>query len=375
MLAQKQLNQIVIANPCGRQPALSADTGSLYCGRRWGRRGFTLIELLVVISIIAILIGILLPALAKYRLQGYVTSATEEMNSVKTACLMYYSNYNAYPGPFSEADIANQSIKTSGGEVVTGTQNMLIGLMGTMYTTSPTSLPSGTAAVSVSGSTGVNAVNPVYVTNPLGSGPIDYSNGNVQQKSYLSPDNTLLLTSPPNGAASSTLPTLYDTFPDGLPILYYRKIPGLPGTTGVPVQLNASASPPGAFYLNSNYYYITNPSLIASSGAAYNEQQQVINGTSYTTALNNNTTYTGALAYEVTNPNGYPAQSPTATITNTSVPNAVGTPVLGGFVLISAGPDRIYGPPLAVDASQGSVGTLTWASAATSDDIIVGGGQ
>ena len=155
--------------------------------------GFTLIELLVVISIIAILIGILLPALSKYRMQGYVTSTTEEMNSVKAACMLYYSSYNAFPGPFSESDIANQTITTAGGPV-TGTQNMLIGLMGTMYTTTPSTLPTGTVLVPVSGS------GSAAVTNPLGGGPIDYANGNQQQKSYLSTDAGLLLTSPPNSS-------------------------------------------------------------------------------------------------------------------------------------------------------------------------------
>ena len=377
MLAQKQINQSMTSQPAQAAGRISVLSSAVSCCRPIARRAFTLIELLVVISIIAILIGILLPALSKFRLQGYITSTTEEMNSVKTACLMYYSNYDAYPGPFSEADIGNQVVKTSSGAVVSGTQNMLIGLMGTMYTSAPSSLPAGTSAVAVSGST--TGYSPVYVTNPLGSGPIDYSNGNVQQKSYLSPDITLLLTSPPNQTASTNLPTLYDTFPDGLPILYYRKIPGLPGPTGVPVQPASPASGytipgPGAFYLNSNDSYILNTSLMATSGAVFNETQQLINGTSYQTALNNNSYHTGALAYEVANPNGYTVPSPNTTaITNTSLPNTQGTPVLGGFVLISAGPDRIYGPPLSTDAS--TQGQLTWASAATNDDIVVGGGQ
>ncbi len=368
---QKQhIKSALIMPPSAPEPA---DLNRMLPSRTFAS-AFTLIELLVVISIIAILIAILLPALAKYRLQGYVTSTTEEMTSVKTACLMYYSNYNAFPGPFSEGDIANQSITTSGGGAVTGTQNMLIGLMGTMYNTSPATLPTGTVAVSVSGSTGANAVNPVYVTNPLGSGPIDYANGNVQQKSYLSLDNALLLTSPPGGSTSSTLPTLYDTFPEGLPILYYRKIPGVLKAGGVPVGTSSAA----AFYLNSNLAYFNNPSLHTSAGTVYNEQQQYISGTNHTSSLNGSSA-TAALAYELVPQSSYTVSTPTATlgssVTPSGAPNAAGMPVVGGFVLISAGPDRMYGPPLATDVSQGSVGTLTWASAATDDDIVVGGGQ
>ena len=241
---------------------------------------------------------------------------------------------------------------------------MLIGLMGTLYTSSPSSVPAGTSLVQVTGSsTGVSSV---YVTNPLGSGPIDYTKGDAQEKSYLSPDVTLLATSPPNQTpASNYLPTLYDTFPDGLPILYYRKLPGLPGTTGVPVQPAAGYTNPGsgAFYLNSNEAYFDNSQLTALSGAIYNEQ----NGTLFKFATN-----TVALAYEVADPSSIPAPS-TATLSNSGPPNTVGTPVRGGFVLISAGPDRIYGPPVSTETS--TIGQLTGASAALNDDIIVAGGQ
>ncbi len=360
MLAQKQLNDLKGVAPPGqcRLPLFGRRQAAMSPLRL--SDAFTLIELLVVISIIAILIALLLPALGQFRMQGYVTSTTEEMATVKTACLMYYSNYNAYPGPFSEADVASGAV---GG--VTGTQNMLIGLMGTMYNTSPSSWPTGTTPVTISGSTSGGGT--AYVTNPLGSGPIDYTKGNVRQKSYLSPDPTLLLTIYGTGGNPS-LPTLYDTFSDGLPILYYRKIPGLPGTTGVPVQLQAGYTPPGAFYLNSNEAYITNTNisdslLPATSGATYDETSGSLG------PWNLNRGATGALACEVVEPSSLPAPSTTTQITNTSAPNTLGTPVRGGFVLISAGPDRIYGPPLATSTQ------LTSASAALNDDIIVAGGK
>ena len=265
MLAQKQINQSMTSQPAQAAGRISVLSSAVSCRRPIARRAFTLIELLVVISIIAILIGILLPALSKFRLQGYITSTTAELNSLRAACLMYYSNYDAYPGPFSESDIASGkvtqpgSIGVSGGvprypQMITGTQNMLIGLMGTMYAppayaSQPpaASLPAGTSIVPIYCPSGT-----VWVTNPLGSGPIDYTKGNAQEKSYLSPDVTLLATAPPNSnPATSYVPTLYDSFPDGLPILYYRKNPGLPGPKGIPVQpdstFNGNNTQPGAF--------------------------------------------------------------------------------------------------------------------------------
>jgi len=61
------------------------------------RRGFTLIELLVVISVIALLMAILMPALNVAREQGRRTACLSNMRQVGVALMMYQTEYEQTP--------------------------------------------------------------------------------------------------------------------------------------------------------------------------------------------------------------------------------------------------------------------------------------
>lgn len=61
------------------------------------KNAFTLLELLVVIAIIAVLAGMLLPALARSRQQAWETTARTMISSLEAALANYMADYGDYP--------------------------------------------------------------------------------------------------------------------------------------------------------------------------------------------------------------------------------------------------------------------------------------
>ena len=61
------------------------------------RRGFTLIELLVVMSVIAILMGLLLPAVNQVREAARKTDCLNKLKGIGLACNDYYFNHGQFP--------------------------------------------------------------------------------------------------------------------------------------------------------------------------------------------------------------------------------------------------------------------------------------
>ena len=61
------------------------------------RGGFTLVELLIVIMIIAILAGMMLLATGSATDSAEATKVINDLRGVKSAALMFYADYNAWP--------------------------------------------------------------------------------------------------------------------------------------------------------------------------------------------------------------------------------------------------------------------------------------
>ncbi|MDB6033653.1 MAG: hypothetical protein JWM16_3991 [Verrucomicrobiales bacterium] len=105
------------------------------------QRGFTLIEMLVVIAIIAILAGLLIPAVITAKNKSKITKAKTEMEGLVTAIKAYESEYNRMPADkaaeqVSVANPANPDL-TYGLPLVPGsygTNNLIMAIIMDMET-------------------------------------------------------------------------------------------------------------------------------------------------------------------------------------------------------------------------------------------------
>jgi prepilin-type N-terminal cleavage/methylation domain-containing protein len=79
---------------------------SRFDGKRWG---FTLIELLVVIAIIAILAGLLLPAISRAKRSAKIGTAKSEMKNLEAAINQYETTYSRLPASGGAAGAVTQA--------------------------------------------------------------------------------------------------------------------------------------------------------------------------------------------------------------------------------------------------------------------------
>lgn len=293
------------------------------------RRGFTLVELLVVIGIIALLVGLLLPALAAVRVKGKITQTKSLMKNLGDAVDSFVLTHNRQPGALSARQHASDSNNYL---EMSGTENALLELMGGLS-------PNGVDEFDIAG---------VHVwRDDIGLGPVidgakydSYFKPNARDLYYVKGqigqadvDNNL----PQDGVIA--LPDLIDSF--GAPIIFWSnsgskpkglgKISGRPAVVAFNVQSGntAQAAP---YYYSSFQSYVNSPKLYVGSGGGSPVDQHT-------------QSYLAESGSSISGPALQLAQAIASHPTLDSVAR-------GGYIMISAGKDLIYFSKEQVDKPQ-----------------------
>jgi len=228
--------------------------------RRAPRRGFTLIELLVVIGIIVLLMAILLAAISGARKQARYVESQALLTGLGLNIAAYYQDWNDYPGPYSDVDIANNA------GTFTGNQNLY--LMTKRWAPNSASpnppLVSPTTLISVAG----KAIN---VELGSTSQPLDPATNKAYGPYYnAKPNETALPSALGIPGVAQQFPMIVDRYSDPLPILYYRATKGVDNVTGdqtkVTLAVPSGTTTIAPFYQNVNLAITSNANLKAASG-------------------------------------------------------------------------------------------------------------
>jgi type II secretory pathway pseudopilin PulG len=243
-------------NPRPRLPG----TGPVLTSRRAG--AFTMAELLVVITIIILLMSILVPVVSKVRQSARNADVQNQIAELGSAIDRYYNDFQAYPGPLSNDQIRNNATQgttaagisfispvpasdsdfdtttTAAFNRVTMAENLVLGLAGGLRLD-----PGGTGKVMYDpglvgkGPASLNQLSPrnypPYLdVQSAGNGSSGGQPLSWRRNAAASGHWTGQFKDEAATAQDSAIPEILDRFPDGLPILYLRARTGLPAFSG-----------------------------------------------------------------------------------------------------------------------------------------------
>lgn len=289
------------------------------------RHGFTLVELLTVIGIIILLLAILLPVVSQVRVRANVANTQQQMSRIMSACVNYYHDFDAYPGPLAENQLqgagqtATANIIDPSGQVkpkkITSSENLVLGLL--YYLKPPPNIGGQVTYVPDNATKSTHDPANLNPLHPASYHFIDYLPDELDADAGhpgMLVNGQWMLGS--FAVTDSSVPEFLDKIPDPMPILYMR---AKTGATLIVSNRPATGNQPQAQY---------DRSQLAAYGFIQVTKQSDDPDNGISTIV----------------PPGVNASDTPEWINYMMNPNILGQAKgKDGFILISAGPDRKYG--------------------------------
>ncbi len=302
---------------------------------------FTIVELLIVVTIIALLVGILVPAINKVKENAKTVATSAQLNAIARACDAYKAQFHnqGYPGYITDSQVENNNNFSAN-------ENLVISLLGGV-------IPLDRADEDMT----ISSTGTKIFFDDIGRGPAIRSGR--RYGAFYQPQDDELKALDNTGSSEDNMPELVDKS-TGMPILYYRaqKAQSRPVTP-------ALSTSQGYFSLSTNADYTNALNLTSADGEEFNQREfSLLSSTNVgdDTAADN-------LAWNIINRSLSSVENGTSNSANGS--NDV---VNAGFVLISAGNDGIYFNELDLTSDGGKTEIDSFADVGKFDDIIIKSG-